>query len=277
MRRLRSRLIPSTVIASIALLALAGAAQAQTVILGPGLGELEGTASCTTVGGCGAVTTVPATPSQTAVSPIDGTVVQWALEGASETPGFVLDVMRRNLDGSWTVTASSAAVTPGPLVQTFATALPIKAGEYVGGVSPDGGSTGVLAANPVTVAVFGPALSVGQPGMSIGEVPTNAPAFQAVVETPPASPPPTTPSTSTTSTTAPVASAPAPVEPHCVVPKLNGKKLKGSKKTIKAALCNVGLVATKNGVNASSGKVVAQSPKAGKVVAAHTEVSLKLG
>jgi PASTA domain len=273
MRRLCGKLIPTIVIASIALLALAGYAQAQTVILGPGLGELEGTANCSAVGGCGAVTTVPAISSQTVVSPVDGTVVQWALEGASETPGFVLDVMRHNLDGSWTVTASSAAVTPSPLVQTFATALPIKAGEYVGGVSPDGGSTGVLKANPVTVAVFQPALAVGQPGMPFAEVPTNAPAFQAVVETPPVVPPATT--QSATSTPAPP--APAPVEPHCVVPKLNGKKLKASKKTIKGALCNVGLVSTKNGVKAASGKVIGQSPKAGKVVTAHSPVSLKLG
>jgi PASTA domain len=276
MRRLCGKLIPTTVIASIALLALAGYAQAQTVILGPGLGELEGTATCSTVGGCGAVTTVPAISSQTAVSPVDGTVVQWALLGASETPGFVLDVMRHNLDGSWTVTASSSAVTPLPGMQTFTTALPIKAGEYVGGVTPDGGSTGVLKANLATIAVFGPALSVGQPGIALAEVETGSPAFQAVVETPPVLPPPTTQSTGATSTGSPAAQASAPAEPHCVVPKLNGKKLKASKKTIKAALCNVGLVSTKNGVKAASGKVIGQSPKAGKVVAAHSPVSLKL-
>lgn len=271
MSRPRSRLIPTTVIALIALMAFAGTAQAQTVILGPGLGEVEGTSACNGVGGCGAVTTVPATPSQTVVSPVDGTVVQWSLEGASETPGFVLDVMRKNVDGSWTVTASSAAVTPTPGAQTFATSLPIKAGESVGGVSPDGGSIGVLKANPVTVAVFQPALSVGQPGMPLAEVNTNAPAFQAVVETPPVV---------LNTTTAPPTGAPpvpAPVEAHCVVPELNGKKLKASKKKIKAALCNVGLLSTKNGVTASSGKVIRQSPQAGTVLPVHTGVSLKLG
>ena len=272
MRRLRSRLVPATVIASIALLALAGYAQAQTVILGPGLGELEGTASCTAVGGCGAVNTVPSTPSQTAVSPVDGTVVQWSIEGASETPGFVLDVMRRNLDGSWTVTASSAAVTPGPGAQTFATSVPIKADEYVGGVSPNGGSIGVLKANPVTVAVFQPALSVGQPGLPIAEGQTNAAAFQAVVETPASASNPTTGAPATAAPPAPVAS-----EPNCVVPRLAGKTLKASKKTIKGAVCSVGLVSTKDGVKATSGKVVRQSPKAGKVVALHSPVSLKLG
>ena len=276
MRTLRRRLIPAGLIASIAALALAGYAQAQTVILGPGLGELGSVATCTQVGGCGAVTTVPATPSQTVVSPIDGNVVQWSLEGASETPGFVLDVMRHNVDGTWTVTASSAAVTPGPTVQTFATSLPIKTGEYLGGVSPDGSSSGVLSGGPATVAVFLPALSVGQPGMPFAEVTTNTPAFQAVVETPPVSPPPaTTQTTGPTSTPAPAAVV--PVETRCVVPKLNGKKLKAAKKTIKAALCNVGLVSTKDGVKAASGKVVQQSPKTGKVVAAGSPISLKLG
>jgi hypothetical protein len=270
MKRFRGRLVATNVIASIAFLALAGYAQAQTVTLGPGLGALEPTpAACPEPGGCGAVTTVPAIPSQATVSPIDGTVVQWSLEGASETPGFVLDVMRPNADGSWTVTASSAAVTPRPGAQTFSTALPIKAGEYVGGVTPDGGSTGVLNANPATVAVFFPALSVGQPGMPSFEGSTNSAAFQAVVETPSV--------LSTPSIVPPTVAPVTTVEAHCVVPKLNGKSLKAAKKTIKAGACKVGLVSKKDGVKAASGKVIKQSPRPGVVLPVRTGVSVKLG
>jgi hypothetical protein len=71
---------------------------------------------------------------------------------------------------------------------------------------------------------------------------------------------------------------PAPVvEAHCVVPKLQGKKLKAAKKKIRAADCKVGLVSKKEGVKATTGKVVKQSPKPGKVLPAKTGVSVKLG
>lgn len=71
--------------------------------------------------------------------------------------------------------------------------------------------------------------------------------------------------------------APAPVEAHCVLPRLNGKKLKAAKKIVRAADCKIGLVSTKKGVTSATGKVVRQSPKAGKVIAAHSAVSVKLG
>jgi beta-lactam-binding protein with PASTA domain len=62
-----------------------------------------------------------------------------------------------------------------------------------------------------------------------------------------------------------------------VVPKLNGKKLKAAKKLVRAADCKVGLVATKKGVKSATGKVVRQSPNAGRVIPPHSAVSLKLG
>jgi beta-lactam-binding protein with PASTA domain len=69
---------------------------------------------------------------------------------------------------------------------------------------------------------------------------------------------------------------PAPVA-HCVVPKLNGKKLKVAKRIVRAADCKVGLVSTKKGVRSATGKVVRQSPSAGRVIPAHSAISLKLG
>lgn len=70
--------------------------------------------------------------------------------------------------------------------------------------------------------------------------------------------------------------AAAPV-PKCVVPKLTGRKLKLAKKKIRAAHCRLGLVSRKHGVSAKTGKVVREVPKAGKVSAGGTKVSIKLG
>jgi hypothetical protein len=64
---------------------------------------------------------------------------------------------------------------------------------------------------------------------------------------------------------------------QCVVPKLTGRKLKLAKKKIRFAHCRLGLVSRRHGVNAKTGKVVREVPKAGKVAAAGTKVSLKLG
>jgi hypothetical protein len=65
--------------------------------------------------------------------------------------------------------------------------------------------------------------------------------------------------------------------PRCVVPKLTGRKLSLTKKKIRFAGCRVGLVSREHGVSAKTAKVVRQVPKAGKVVAVGTKVSVKLG
>jgi hypothetical protein len=70
---------------------------------------------------------------------------------------------------------------------------------------------------------------------------------------------------------------PTPPPPTCTVPKLEGKKLKAAKKKIRAADCKVGHVGKKKGVTAKSGKVIHQSPKAGKVLGAGSQVKVKLG
>jgi IPT/TIG domain/PASTA domain len=68
-----------------------------------------------------------------------------------------------------------------------------------------------------------------------------------------------------------------PTARGCVVPKLTGKKLKLVKKKIRFAHCRLGLVSKEQGVGVETGKVVRQVPKAGKVSAAGTKVSVKLG
>ncbi len=63
----------------------------------------------------------------------------------------------------------------------------------------------------------------------------------------------------------------------CVVPKLAGKRLKAAKKSLKQAGCKLGKVKKVAGPASKVGKVVKQSPKAGKALAPGSKVSLKLG
>ncbi len=63
----------------------------------------------------------------------------------------------------------------------------------------------------------------------------------------------------------------------CVVPKLNGKKLKAAKKKLKKASCKLGKVTRHKGVTSKTGKVVKQSPKAGKQLAPGSKVKVTLG
>jgi hypothetical protein len=258
----------------IALLAWGGIAQAETVTVGPPLGELERTELCPLTAGCGLVNLASATQSFAAASPVNGTVVRWTIKGASATPGYNITVLRANPGGTFTVTAASPLVAPaGAETETFAVDLPIQAGEYVELNLPDGGESGALEATPGTLGIFNSALAPGETRFPALELPTsNIAAYDALIDTTAA------PVIALPVVTSPVVSpTPAPVEARCVVPKLNGKKLKAAKKKIKAADCKVGLISKKNGVKAATGKVVRQSPKAGKVLPAKTGVSVRLG
>jgi hypothetical protein len=255
-----------------ALLASAGIAQAETVTLGPPLGELEKLEVCTSPLGCGLVTVASPTSSFVAASPVDGTVVRWSIEGASASPGYNITVLRAEPGGTYTVTAASPLVAPaGAETETFPVGLPIRAGEYVGINLSDGAKIGALKAPSGTLGSFESVLVPGEtrPPDATGTT-SNPAAYDAVIEASPplAVPAPVFP--------APVAVVALPVEAQCVVPRLQGKKLKAAKKKIKAGDCNVGLISKKNGVKAVTGKVVRQSPKPGKVLPAKTGVSVKL-
>jgi PASTA domain len=63
----------------------------------------------------------------------------------------------------------------------------------------------------------------------------------------------------------------------CVVPKLRGRRPVAAKKAVKNAGCAAGKVRRKRAVKAMRGKVIRQSPAAGKVVAPGTKVSLTVG
>jgi hypothetical protein len=73
------------------------------------------------------------------VSPVDGAIVRWRVQGAEGGP-FYLRVLRPNGSGAYTAVGTSNGATPtGTGVQTFATNLPIKAGDLIG-VDPSNGT-----------------------------------------------------------------------------------------------------------------------------------------
>jgi hypothetical protein len=257
----------------LAVLAVASTAQAATLTLGPAMPALIiGSSSCSEA--CGIATTKLG--ESTTASPVTGTIARWRLGNATETEGFELNVVRRNSGGSFTVTASSGPVTPGGApIETFTTNLLITAGEFIELNIPEGGGIGLLE-TPSTEGFFRPGLSPGETREpdEEEEIPvTNA--YNADVEygeTPaPVVPAPVVITPTPAPATVPIAEA------HCVVPKLKGKKLKAAKKMLRAADCKAGLVAKKKGVKATSGEVVKQTPKPGKILPAKTAVRVKLG
>jgi hypothetical protein len=65
----------------------------------------------------------------------------------------------------------------------------------------------------------------------------------------------------------------APPVPHCKVPKLIGKRLLTARHAIRAANCSVGRIRYARSARAR-GRVVSQSPRAGRTLAVRTKVNL---
>jgi hypothetical protein len=100
-------------------------------------------------------------PAQTMQAPCSGTVTTWRVDVATSAT-FSLRIIRDNLDGTETSTASSAAQTPGAAgVAAFITSIPIAAGEFIGVDIPPGGA--VLGRNATAGSgnVFRPPLTDG--------------------------------------------------------------------------------------------------------------------
>jgi hypothetical protein len=273
------------VAAMIASLSLCAAAQAASTTVGASFALPEVfKESCTFPGGCSFLLLKAESPASGAISPVDGTVVRWRIQNAGPATGYVVNVLRKNAEGRYTVTASSPPATTGSnLIETFTVNLPIHAGEYVELNLPEGGGIGVLKGN-ATEATFGPALKPEESRAPFfeGENPVML-AWNADIESAPPAPTPVVPAPVVIAPSpAPVgAPSPAPVgapsPAHCVVPKLKGKKLKAAKKMLRAADCKIGLVTKNKGMKATTGTVVKQSPKSGKVRPGKTAVRVTLG
>jgi hypothetical protein len=66
------------------------------------------------------------------VSPVNGTIVRWRIQGAEGGP-FFLRVLRPNGSGAYTAVGTSNAATPSDTdLQTFTANLPIRAGDLIG-------------------------------------------------------------------------------------------------------------------------------------------------
>ncbi len=101
-------------------------------------------------------------PGAHATSPVSGAVVRWHLLGSEFGP-FSLRVLRPAGSSSYTgAGTSSPVVSPGPGLQTFAAALPIRAGDTIGLDVVKGAKVGILSPAPLSsVAGWGPALPEG--------------------------------------------------------------------------------------------------------------------
>jgi hypothetical protein len=273
----------------LAALAFAGVAQAETVTVGAVLtGPQLREGGCSEESGCGALTIDAQPPASGAVATADGTVTSWSVLDADARPGYSVNVVRKNPDGTYTATASSAEVTPAESVgvQTFSTHLPIHAGEYIELNFPEGGRFGGLEGFS-EAASFSSGFALGEtrtafppqhPGPKGGEEIELVAGYSADIEylsLAPAVIPPATTSGSGMAANVVTGTA-APVPAPCVVPKLTGRKLKVAKKLVREAGCKVGLVSIRKGVRSAIGKVAKQSPSAGKSVPAHTAISFKL-
>jgi extracellular elastinolytic metalloproteinase len=96
----------------------------------------------------------------------------------------------------------------------------------------------------------------------------------ATVTGPPAVTPPPPPSPPASPPPPPAPPTAKKTPPKCVVPSVKGKKLAAAKKAIKARRCRVGSIRAKSSRLAAKGRVIAQSPRAGRRVALGTRVNL---
>ncbi|HVQ60334.1 MAG TPA: PASTA domain-containing protein [Solirubrobacterales bacterium] len=204
-------------------------------------------------------------PGAHATSPADGTVTRWRVVGAEES-AFQLRVLRPDGSGDYTLVGTSAPGAPaGVGVETFATSLPIRAGDLIGLANLSASARlGFAAPTGSVVTQWSGTFPEGSSTSSaeaLAVVDKEEAGFNADVEF--ASPPP------------PTVAAPPPAA-RCLVPKLAGKKLKAAKRKLKASQCKLGKLTKVEGATAATGRVKRQSPKPGVELAAGGKVNLTL-
>ena len=87
------------------------------------------------------------------VSPVDGAIVRWRVQGAEGGP-FYLRVLHPNGSGAYKATGTSGGVTPTSTgLQTFSANLPVKAGDLIG-VDPTNAGDKIGIASEVAGAGF---------------------------------------------------------------------------------------------------------------------------
>ena len=269
------------------------------------------------------------------VSPVNGAIVRWRMQGASGGP-FYLRVLHPNGTGAFKAQGTSGPAIPTNTgLQTFSANLPVKAGDLIG-IDPTSGADKIGVATEVAGASFAtifpppfdgaivppsetksgeeielsaevqPTPAITQVSPSSGSVlggakviitgtDFNAASAVKFGETPAATY--QIDSEEQITATAPRSKKVANVDitvttvagtsatnrsdvfsyRGCEVPKLSGKTLRVAKNRLRGANCKLGTVRKVKRAAAKKGKVVAQNPKPGKVLAPGAKVNLKLG
>lgn len=258
--------LPCSLLAVFAL-AAPSAAEATTVTVGNPLTDPASPFIMCSPNPCTFVNTKVAEVGAHAAAPFDGTVVRWRVKAAEGT--FRLRVLHPDGLGHYVAVATSAPATPAGLgVETFTTSLPIAAGDLIGiDNEANTAKLGFLVSGGSETISYTPQLAAGGSTASASAFPlvNEEAAFNADVDDGGAA-------------TQPPAPEPEPTPPkRCKVPGLGGKKLKAAKQAIRSAGCKPGEVSKRKGATAKNGKVVGQSPRAGRKVAAGTAVKVTLG
>ncbi len=235
-------------------------ALASTVTVGP---PLTGTYQQFQPENPGTLTNITVQAGAKVTSPVTGTVVCWRITDTTGGP-YALRVLTPDNGNTYTGAGKSAPqMSTGVATQSFATNLPIRAGQAIGIDDPDSSPTDLLGVRfDVGTYLFwvgslaNGSTRAGQ-ARTAGEI-----GFNADVQT---------------------GGGNAGCgggggggggnggHHHCVVPKLRGETLKTAKKRLKAADCRLGKV------SGHGKKVKKQQPKAGTVRPAGSKVNVKLG
>lgn len=177
------RLICAAVIAANSwVLFSGGSATAAMVTVGSPLTAAFEAVPCTTTNTCTGTNVVLPESGAVLTSPVDGAVVRWRILLGSPPFKYKLRVLAPAGGTTYTGAGSSAAETPsGPGVETFATALPIKAGQAIGLDVEPKAPTGFAAENGGSVLGWIPALPDGVTAAA-GETVAGEVAFNADVQ-----------------------------------------------------------------------------------------------
>jgi hypothetical protein len=186
MKRRLARRIGRTLIALTAISLPLGAcsAQAATVTVGS---PLTASFSFSFTGPVTAANATLGEPAANVTSPVTGTIVRWRLVDDSAGAPFALRVLRPAVGGEMGV-GTSSQVTPASIgTQTFATHLPVQAGDLIG-LDLVTSSSLVGEAVPVagsTIYQWTPAISDGSTAQQSFTFANSELGFNADVETPP--------------------------------------------------------------------------------------------
>jgi hypothetical protein len=276
---LRTRYLTIAIAVILGSMTMTAGAGAETVQVGaalPGAAlpqEAAENFTCPETGGCGIVSLSTASGGPVTRSTVSGRVSRWRIQGASAASGYVLDILRPNADGTFAVVAASAPATvTGAAIQTFATDMPIAAGDLVAVEAPLGAQVPAVLGESTADLFKGPLTpgSTVQPFEQAASFPFTT-AVNVDVEVPTLVPAPLKEVIEKT------VEVKAPQGPRCVVPKLLGKTLAAAKRALKSARCKVGFVIPAPGKVAAKAKVKRTVPSPGSSLPAGTAVSVKLG